>query len=1356
MPGLSEDLELNIAPSLVSVQTLAEALVQAATQFASALADALAGVTITPPDVSAITGDISNAVAAADTTVAVQPDTSAVSPDIEASIAEAPSVVTLDADGSAVTTEGDTAVQAIDGTVTLEADTSNLTAEGQAAAQSVFEQQVSNVAGGVGNSQGIIAEGAAATETAASVDILSTANKGLVAANAGLEGSVGGVTSALGPLGVALGTTAGIAGVLYEEAIQAAEGQQRLETVFGDSKETIESVNLPANNFNQTLKEIALNTGASLPGLEAANAHIGDLGHSAGATNPQIAETAHQITAIAAYLAVTNPQLGTADQIVSGLTSSLARGGRALANFGLAIPTADILQRAEQDTGKLAAQITVYDKAAAGAAITSEQLGPTLGAAYSQGAGSAVLDLEKLKESLKETVAEIGTPLIGPIEQAFTALGPTLGQVAAAIGHLLEAATPLVGVLGLVLKVLGDLASIVSAIPLPVLTAAVEAFTAALVVEKVSTFAAGLFTLGANATEDVGAVGLLTGSMSTLLDTLGPVGIAFGSIAALSVVSKAAAADNASEANKFAQSVSGLKDGTDLAKESASQLQQQLDAVNSKLAEIKKSNPSGSALVPIAASVDGTPTILNYTDATKALTAEQTRLQSALNTTKSSTDGLTGSQADGASAADAYSQALSKSVNAAQGVDTVLKDFSTTVNTDVSKASGQASTVFADVGSAAESAAKSISSSGGAATSAASQMASAAQHAKDLRDAVSALNTAEQDRATLAAGPTAEQEETGFLNTAQAAITERDAIQKVVDTRNALATLAAGPTAQQIAADDLTIAQADRTVVQTTQAVVDARNALNAIEHPSADTEAQDRENVAKGLLNEEKAALALSDARAHEAAVIAAGTATDRQKEDAANAVTEAEFGLTDATRTREQAEASLQKLLDDAQAGSQAQLDAKGKLQDAELSLEAAKQQQISAQQKETQEVNAALPGSAAYISDTNAANDAVVALWRSQLARADAQAAETKLYTDALPGSAAYIAATQKIADAEDHLTQVQESGAASAQKSAAAVAKAAPDALSALQKGLDDSIAAEDKFYADLAKIQSEGGLQIVAELLALGPQQGAAEASAVAAATPTVVSALETKTETLKAKEDQHAQEIASVFGTSLNAGLVDTFSKQLRNETDFFTNVQHIFDAGNTNLATKLLAQGPVQGAALAQAVASSTPQVQAALEAQARQLIAVENSAANPVGQSFAQGLADGASSVASQQKVILAGGILGGALVAATNKAIAAHSPSQVAMEIGGYWAEGLAAGVIGGVPLVASAAAQAASALVVSPSVPALATGSTVVGSATVSGATAGGAVVQHVTVNEVAQNPQATAFAVSSRLAQQATR
>jgi hypothetical protein len=200
--------------------------------------------------------------------------------------------------------------------------------------------------------------------------------------------------------------------------------------------------------------------------------------------------------------------------------------------------------------------------------------------------------------------------------------------------------------------------------------------------------------------------------------------------------------------------------------------------------------------------------------------------------------------------------------------------------------------------------------------------------------------------------------------------------------------------------------------------------------------------------------------------------------------------------------------------------------------------------------------------------------------------------------------------------------------------------------------------------------------------------------------------------------------------------------------------VQKIFDAGNTTLAKVLEAQGPVQGGALANAVANATPIVQKALETQAAALQTAESNFGKPVGESFASGVATGATSPSSQAQIAAAGVQVGKALQTFTASAILSHSPSEVGAELGRNWAEGIALGVIGDIPLVAAAATSLASSLVVSPNAPALSTGSTV--ASTTGASSAPGVVNQHVVVNEVAQDPIATAFAVASRLGQQAMR
>lgn len=1354
-------MELNIAPSLASVGDLAQALQQGLATAAASLTEDLQAA-IGAVDSSAIeatlSGGIAEAIAGANATVVVEADVSAVTADVGDAIAAADTTVPLEPDGSQIPLVIEEGIKESDTTVPLQPtlDPSEITALGQAASQSVFESQVSNVAGGVGNAQGVIAEGAAAVGTAESVNALEKANRGLETANAGLEGSVGGVTSAFGPMGVALAGVTGLGAAFFSEAVNEETAARRLEFVFGDLAKSIQQVSLPANNFNLSLQQIATTTGASLPGLEQVNSKIGSIGTSAGATAPQIAQTANQITALATYLAVTNPALGSADTIMNSLTGSLARGGRSAASLGLSLSATEIAAKAHsiaiadgRDT------VTQFDKIAAGAAITTANLGQSLGTAVAQGSNQAALALPRLTETLKETVAAVGAPLIGPITQLFTNLAPPLEGLATTIGHLLQAASPLIGVLGLVLNALSALIGVVNAIPMPVLTLAVEAFTAALVVEKIATFAAGLLTLGANATADVGAVGLLTASVDGLLLALGPVGIAIAAVGALWAITNASQSIAAGSANQMALATAGLKSNTDIAKESQAQLQTQLDTVNAKITELKGQgqwyNPATlPAFLDMQLGVGKTAAEI------KALSAEAASLTKSLDATKSSTDGLSNSQASGASAAAAFGAAIQASAAKLDGVKVAIASVESANNSLVTAATGKltgVSTVFGDVSTAIDAAAKASASQATSSNSGAAALATQATHAKDLRDAMSALNTAQADFNTLAAGPSADKVAAGLLSIDAAAKTVRDDVQKVADAQTTLNTLAAGPDAELLAAGYLSIEQAARSTRTAQQAVVDAQTALNALRAgPTPTTSAQAAEDVAKAQTNQQKATLALSDAQFAQANAIAAGTATARQLEDAQIKVTEAQFGLTDATRALGVAQVAQAKLTSDALPGSVAMKDAQNKLADAQLALQVAQQAQEAAQDKQNQLIADSVPGSKALTTAQNNLADAQLSLAQAQQTQETAQDAQNKLFADSLPGSAAYVAALQKVSDAQDHLTSVIESGSAKQASATKAAAKTHVDALASLQTGLDEQIASENKFFTDLEKIQAEGGTEIVAELLAQGPKTGAAEASAVAGATVTVVAALETKAETLKTAEDKHAQEIATIFGASLNANLLKAFSTQLTNETNFYANVQKIFEAGNTVLANALLAQGPIQGAALAGAVANATPVVQHALEVQAEELKTAEAKAGTDVGKSFGDGLFAGING--ANARVFAAAQALGTSAQAGTAAAIKPGSPSRVAMELGSQWAEGLALGITGGVPLVASAASQLAGALVVSPNAPALSTGSTVAASG--QAASGPGVINQHVVVNEVAQDPAATAFAVASRLGTQAMR
>jgi len=1333
MASLSEDLELNISPALASVEQLASALDAAVQAAGAGLADALSTAlgSIDPnaltaslteavqgadtslalaPDTGVLESAISTAVAAADTTVTITGDASEVTSEIGSAVEAAPSTVMLNADGTEVTAEGDTAVQAIDPTIVLQADTSQLEAEGNAATQAVFEAQVSNVAAGVGNTQGIIASGAEVAGVTEGVNALTGATRGLEVANAGLEGSVGGVTSAFGPLGVAIAGVTAIGAGFFTEAVNEETAANRLKFVFGDLTDSIQQVNVPANNFNLTMQQIATTTGASLPGLENAASRIGAIGNSAGASGPQIAETSKQILAIATYLAVTNPALGTADQIANQLTSTLQRGGRAASIYGLSLPTKELNAHAQAIAGAGNA-VTQFDKIQAGASIVSQQLGTSLGTAVTQGANEAALALPKLTEVLKETVAAVGAPLIGPITRLVTELAPPLEQIATTIGHLLVSAAPLGAVLGIILKVLGDLISVINVVPIPVLTAAVTALGAAFALNAVANFAAGLFTLAANATADVGAIGLLDGAVGALTAeltaadfALGPLllglGAAIGSFAGASAALNALPHESQAAADSASLAVAGLTSNTQLATQSASQLVTEQGAVNTKLDETQNRLANLSNVDFIIGRFTGSTRDLQTN--VKSLTAESGAINDALKATSAAADGTGGSflaaGADAKTFGDAVSAAIGKLDDVGAALKTVESANASAISSAVGKLPGVAG-VVGDIATAIDTAEKSTASGANAAGNA---IATQATHAKDLRDALAGVKTATDALNLLRAGPTAEDAAKAELSVAQAFSTTQSAAQRVLDTEQALEALRAGPTAANAA-----LAQ----------------------------------ENVSKAILNQEKATLALSDAQARVDQLAKLSGATDRQKQDAQIALQEAQFGLTDATRARTDAEAAQKKLTDDSLAGSKAI---------------------TTAEQAHT---------------------DAVNALEAAQLAQQDAQAKQTKLFADALPGSVAYTAAVQKLADAEDHLTQVENASTRSG--SAAAKAKQIDTSnagiLAALSKSFDDTLTLEQKFFDNVGKISGEGGQALVDQLIALGPKQGAAEAAALATATPIVLQGMETKAEKLQDAERLHADQIGTAFGGALDASLIRQFQTELTNEQQFFANVQRIFDEGGAQLAARLTAQGPAQAATLAKAIADGGPTVVKGLESEidqvsaAQQKLTDENStlgkSSSALGASIAAGIAKGITSNTSTIS-----GALGVTLtdsLAAANKQIGAKSPSTVFAEgPGRNIALGLALGITDNASVVfaslndllastvevASGAVSAAklvgAAGVAIPAASSIA--QVLVGPATPSPANSGvPSIVNHFNLPPI-QDPNALAFAISTRQATAATR
>lgn len=208
----------------------------------------------------------------------------------------------------------------------------------------------------------------------------------------------------------------------------------------------------------------------------------------------------------------------------------------------------------------------------------------------------------------------------------------------------------------------------------------------------------------------------------------------------------------------------------------------------------------------------------------------------------------------------------------------------------------------------------------------------------------------------------------------------------------------------------------------------------------------------------------------------------------------------------------------------------------------------------------------------------------------------------------------------------------------------------------------------------------------------------------------------------------------------LRKALIDQFIA----ESQFFANLKIIVQQGGHDVADAIRAQGPERGAALAEAVAKSTPALIAQLEFQADQVTTLEREFGHEWATAAAQGFADG---------ILKAVPIMDGATVQAVQKVsttgknvLGIRSPSRVFAEMGEQVGAGLALGIRTSLPEVGRAIGELERFTV---------GGSAGTLNVTAGGAVTGGPVSQTINVFG-AEDPEATAQRVSLRVLQGATR
>lgn len=435
--GLQANLTLDISSALRQVEGLEEAVSRAVTDVSATV------------DTSAVT----DAIADLEPVVDVEGNAEPVTEAVDSAIADVDAAVTVEGDAEPVTAAIDEAVAAADPVVSVDATTDDAAAEIDALASSVepivvtVEADTSGVDGALQDVQQN-AEGAAS-----SVDKLSGSTAGLGDAAGIAGGGVDNLSGLLGPIagkagaaGAGLAAFAGFADLTFGKALAAGEATRRFNDVLGDMADEV--LHVDVGGLNQDLGALDLSLGSGTAQVKQAVASFFQLGESSGVAREKVAASSEQLVALAANARATNPALGSIGDIVEGLSRGLARGGRFLGQYGIALTAAEINARALADTGKnSASELTQFDKAAAGAALATEKLGDSIKENVTEGVDNPVIALDRLQVQFNKVLTELGKPLIIPILRILEESEPLLIAMAEAFGEIVTALLPLLEIL---------------------------------------------------------------------------------------------------------------------------------------------------------------------------------------------------------------------------------------------------------------------------------------------------------------------------------------------------------------------------------------------------------------------------------------------------------------------------------------------------------------------------------------------------------------------------------------------------------------------------------------------------------------------------------------------------------------------------------------------------------------------------------------------------------------------------------------------------------------------------------------------------------------------------------------------
>lgn len=463
--GLGATLQLEITDALARIE-----------QVGASLAAATSGIPVTldQPDAAPITASIDDAVAAADTTVTPDAQSDGVTTSIDDAIGAADTTIPVDADITAAASEIDSLSAVSDVIVPVDADTTAADAS-IADVVAVADAETATITVDADTSAAdaaISATGDSASNASGGVDQLTSslgALKGSTADATGLAAGLGSAVGSLpGPFGEAAaagGALIGIIGGFFEAGTSLIAAEQRLTLTTGEFRQAIEQIDV--GSLRTDIKGLAADTGSTIVPIDNAISRIFQLGTSSGETGQQITSTSAKIVALAGFVRASNPALGETGDIANRLTDSLARGGRALQQYGLSLAAKDILEKAQQETGRQT--VTQYEKTAAAADLLSEKLGPEFAARIAAGTENPVIQIGQIKAEFTALFEEIGKPVVAPVVSILRDLAPLGEEVGRTLGVAVEAVLPFAEDLGIVAKQAAPVLDVLIAVAAPLI-----------------------------------------------------------------------------------------------------------------------------------------------------------------------------------------------------------------------------------------------------------------------------------------------------------------------------------------------------------------------------------------------------------------------------------------------------------------------------------------------------------------------------------------------------------------------------------------------------------------------------------------------------------------------------------------------------------------------------------------------------------------------------------------------------------------------------------------------------------------------------------------------------------------------